>query len=473
MEPQVARLEGVQVQGNRLSTERVRLKTGLEPGSDGRYVYSQEDRRFYAANSFAAAVQALEVFQEAYGEPIRWATGKAQLEVTPDAGENLNAYYSRWEGGLFFFHSTDPKTSETVYSGGSGEVVAHELGHAILDALRPGYFSTWSADPGAFHEAFGDVLALLVSLKNEAVLERVVEQTGGDLSRPNLAAALGEQLGQTINHTSGHNSTGGDYTRNAINEFTWQDPDTLPGSAPPDQLSSEVHSYSRLWTGAFYDVIKGIAAEKLASGVSARQALAETADEGLAMLARQMRHAPDGDFTYKDMALALLKSESEGNQGRHSELIRRAFTARKILPEELGLLPPEPPARGSYEVHHVLDHPALGPLQGARISTLLSGQPELGLLDDDRERNRLQRDIVRLWERGDILMTEPNQVVRPEHLFRPDGEAYLGVVRWVDGSMRLERVPIGQATFQQRNSPSGLNSKSRSPQRSGGRVEGS
>jgi len=40
-------------------------------------------------------------------------------------------------------------------------------------------------------------------------------------------------------------------------------------------------------------------------------------------------------------------------------------------------------------------------------------------------------------------MTEPNQVVTPRDLFKPDGEPYIGVVRWQDGKMKLERVPIG------------------------------
>ncbi|MBT9585770.1 hypothetical protein IV102_20685, partial [bacterium] len=181
--------------GKGVSTEKVLLKGGLA-AVDGKFVYTPEDRRHFAANAFAAVNKAVNIFQEAYGSPVQWATGKSQLEVTADAGEQLNAYYSRWEGGLFFFHSKDVQAQEVVYSAGSGEVVAHEAGHAILDAIRPGYFEAWSPDPGAFHESFGDLLALLISLKDDRVLDRVVEQTGGDLSQPNLAAALGEQLGR-------------------------------------------------------------------------------------------------------------------------------------------------------------------------------------------------------------------------------------------------------------------------------------
>lgn len=422
--------------GKGVSTEKVKLRGGLAP-VEGRYVYSPEDRRHYAANAFAAVNKAVAIFEKAYGAPVQWATQRSQLEVTADAGQQLNAYYSRWEGGLFFFHSPDAQTKETVYSAGSGEVVVHEAGHAILDAIRPGYFEAWSPDAGAFHEAFGDILALLVSLKDERVLDRVVEQTQGDLKRPNLAAALGEQLGRAINHGAGKDVTGGDYTRNAINSLVWQDPNTLPDSAPHDQLSSEVHSYSRLWTAAFYDVLCGICQTKQAEGMDARSALAETANEGLAMLARQMKAAPEGNFTYRDMANALLQSESDANNGKHTALIREVFQQRQILPRELVAGEPLPPGR--RELRHVLQN---GPLQGAEIKTVLSGE-SASLLDSDVERMQLELDVARLWRNGDILMTEPNQVVAPDQLFKPNGEPYIGVVRWHEGRMQLERVPIG------------------------------
>ncbi|MBT9585771.1 hypothetical protein IV102_20690, partial [bacterium] len=246
-----------------------------------------------------------------------------------------------------------------------------------------------------------------------------------------------------INHSAGHNVTGGDYTRNAINSLLWQDPAGLPDSAPPDQLSSEVHNFSRLWTGAFYDVLTGICDEKRGRGLDPRTAISETADEGLAMLARLLKASPEGNFSYGDMANALLKSEFEGNGSRYSQLISRVYTARQIVPEEQGLLPPETLPEGRRQLDHTLVGSQFGPLQGAEVSTVVSGAAGRSLLESDHERLRLEQDIARLWRNGDILMTEPNQVVPPHRLFKPDGEPYIGVVRWQDGRMRLERVPIG------------------------------
>lgn len=442
MTPGSTVVAGVSTEGGGVSSERLRLKGGLRP-EQGAFVYSPEDRRHYAANAFAAASRALTIFEEAWGKPIAWATGRPQLEVTADQGKALNAHYSRWDHGIFFFHDVDAQTGDTVYTAGSGEVVAHEIAHAILDGLRPAYFSAWSPDAAAFHESFGDILAMLVSLHDDRVLDRVVEQTGGDLSRPNLAAAMGEQLGRALNHQSGHNLTGGDYTRNAIHNLVWQDPVSLPDSAPADQLSSEHHSFSRVFTGAFYDLLTGICQQKQGEGQDPRAALASTAREGVAMLARMLAASPEGDFTFKDMAAALLQSEREHHQGRYSAQILQAFRARKILPEEGGLLDPvDTLPSGSYTLQHRLG--LSGPLEGVQVTTVLSGHgPDHGLKQSELERERLEGHIERAWRRGDILMTEPNQAVTRADLFKPDGEPYQGVVRWVEGQMVLERVPIG------------------------------
>ena len=59
-----------------------------------------------------------------------------RLEATLDAGEDFNAYYDRQ--GLKFFHGS--VAGRLVYSGESPDVVCHELGHAVLDAMKPQLF---------------------------------------------------------------------------------------------------------------------------------------------------------------------------------------------------------------------------------------------------------------------------------------------------------------------------------------------
>lgn len=433
MEPGTFTVPGVRADG---STEKFVQDSPL-PKKDGAYVYDKDDKSFHGANAFAAANRTFNIFQEAYGESINWSR-TSRLEIHGNEGKDLNAYYDGQ--GLHFFNY--PIDGKNVFSGDSGEVVGHEAGHAILDAIRPSYLRTWSPDPGAFHESFGDVVAMLASLKDERTLDLVVEQTGGDMSKFNASAALGEELGVAINKVSGKNATGGDFTRNAINDFTWKDPKSLPRTGPPGELHSEVHDFSRLWTGAFYEVFSGLVSGHMAEGKDAKAAISQSADEGLKMYGDLFKkgYAPEGNFTYKDMAVALVKSENDHNGGKYSDLISSVMTKRKILPETVELDSVELPT-GTRQLSTTLEGDRFGQFAGARVETILSG--EFATLAEDGEQSaKLQGDVARLIEAGEVKMTEPNQVVAQKDLFKADGTPYMGVVRWTDGEMSIERVQI-------------------------------
>lgn len=438
LEPGTTRLE---VRGDG-TTEKLKVVGGLSPNQQGQYVYAAEDARFHGANAFASAARTLALFEQAYGEPIRWSTGRQQLEIHPDNGQVLNAFYSRDDKGLFFFHSTDPVTGKVVHGADSGEVSSHETGHAILDAIRPGYMSSWSGDAAGFHESFGDVLAILTVMQDDRVLSIMAEQTGGDLRKPNLVAALGEELGITINHTAGKNATGGDYTRNAINDFVWQNPSSLPESAPPEKLSSEPHSWSRLWTGAVYDILGELVKQQLQQTQDVKQALSGARDELTEMYGRLMHQAPKGGFKYRQMAAAFIQSDLDQNGGKRSALLGKVFSQRKILGadskllEQASLLP-----QGSRRLEVTLDGPDFGPFSGAKVVSQESGQ-NLALTEDQAAAAELQARLKQLIKNGDILYTEPNSIPGQAQLFKPNGQPYAGVVRWQDGQMSIERVLI-------------------------------
>ena len=59
----------------------------------------------------------------------------------------------------------------TVFSGESPDVVCHELGHAILDSLKPQLFDAASMEVAAFHESFGDMSASLSALQLPSLRE--------------------------------------------------------------------------------------------------------------------------------------------------------------------------------------------------------------------------------------------------------------------------------------------------------------
>lgn len=358
----------------------------------------------------------------------------------------LNAYYQRAEGSVNFFHSTDPKTGQVVYSGDSGEVVSHEAGHAILDGLRPAYLFNWRTDVGAFHESFGDMLALVMSLQDDSVLAKVVEQTGGDMTRPNVAANLGEELGITINNTAGKDRTGGDFTRTAINSFKWADPKTLEQNPEdPNELGSEVHNFSRLFTGAFYDVFTGLVNENRANGLEPAQAIREASNEGIRMLGRLLKASPRFDFTYATMARAFVQAEKSG--GSHADLVTRVYKDRLILPASFSAaeVEPLPPSTRSLTQEALAVQRELVPLSnaggnfaGAMVE--VARDPEAPrLLAEDRQ---VSDDVNRLIAQGRVLYTEPHQRLSDRDLIDKNGEPYVGVLRWRDGQPVIERNTI-------------------------------
>src|SRR6266516_6273737 len=168
-------------------------------------------------------------------------------EDDPSAGAQPS-FYDR--EGLKFFHAT--AAGRTVFSGESPDIVCHELGHAILDSFKPQLFDAASIEVAAFHESFGDMSALLSALQLPSVREAVLAETGGVLGRSSRLSRLAEQLGWAIRQ-SVPSAVEPDCLRNAVNTLFYRDPDTLPTTAPGTSLSSEPHSFSRVFTGAFFE----------------------------------------------------------------------------------------------------------------------------------------------------------------------------------------------------------------------------
>jgi hypothetical protein len=172
----------------------------------------------------------------------KWALVNV-LQVNPLAGIQANAYYDR-EGLKFFSFNSKGKLIDTCMS---SDIVSHELGHAILDAIKPEMFSSASMESSGFHESFGDVVSIFSALKHPQVVDILWSQTNGDLKKPNIVEKVAEQFGLALGMGEG--------LRTAINSFNYVKPELLPNNAQNDQLSSECHSYSRVMTGAVYDVI--------------------------------------------------------------------------------------------------------------------------------------------------------------------------------------------------------------------------
>jgi hypothetical protein len=181
----------------------------------------------------------------------RWSTVMDPMAVTLDAGVALNAFYSR-VAGLRFFHDTVQNV--TIFSAQSANVGWHELGHAILDAVKPTLFSAPFIEVAAFHESLGDMSSLLCGLQVPTLREMVLSETGGQIGANSRLSRLAEQLGWGIRQRC-PTCVDPDCLRNAHNRFVYQPPEQLPPNGPASQLTRQPHNFSRVFTGAFLEAL--------------------------------------------------------------------------------------------------------------------------------------------------------------------------------------------------------------------------
>src|SRR5262249_30437704 len=155
---------------------------------------------FQQVQSFVSANLPLNMYQSALGREIPWAFN-GPLKVHPHAGEGFNAFYARQLHAVNYFDGQDTVQGKAIHGSESLEVASHEVGHAVLDAMKPGLMAWWGGlEAPAFHESFGDITAILTTLQEPTVIDKVVAETGGDLHKPNIVARLGEEMSVGINN---------------------------------------------------------------------------------------------------------------------------------------------------------------------------------------------------------------------------------------------------------------------------------
>src|SRR5215469_10986745 len=252
-----------------------------------------------------------------------WEPG-GSLAVILDAGVDLNAFYDRQ--ALNFFHG-DGGDGNIVFSGESPDILCHELGHAVLDALRPELFNAADLETPAFHESFGDMSAILTALQVPQVRDAIVTETSGHIDRSSTISRLAEQLGAAIR--IGHSAdVDSDCLRNAANSFVYKDPETLAQSGPASEITQEPHSFSRVFTGAFLEALAGMALQRSPTPTS-DDILAVSQAMGTLLVAA-VQSAPVVPEFYSQVAGAIIQADAQSG-GTFSTPLKSAFVRRGLL----------------------------------------------------------------------------------------------------------------------------------------------
>jgi hypothetical protein len=335
-------------------------------------VYPPDTPEFGHWQASEALIRGLRTWRVLTGEyPTAWFGDQPRLQVLTDAGDDLNAFYDR-VSLQFFHHRFD---GQVTHSAESVDVVVHEEGHALLDLIRPDFFDVPFLEVAALHEAFGDCLALLTALEDRTIREAVVDASP-DLERGQFVEALAEELGDAIRREFGPSSVEAGALRHALNGFRWSDPTQLPPSAPADELSGEPHSFSRVFTGAFYDTIRAIHA----AGVRTAPALGRAARTAGRLLIAAARTVPAAPRTFEGIGRRMLSADVTLNGGINVAAIRGAFDRHGLsLPAPVVSLPvPLPGARtrgaASTRLREQLGVPAGTRLTYTETTSVIDGE---------------------------------------------------------------------------------------------------
>ena len=234
---------------------------------------------------------------------------------------DLNAFYDR--DSLSFFHALIG--AKTFFSGASTDVVAHEVGHGLLDSIRPDLWDANILEAGALHEAFGDCIALLAALNDKETRQKLLAVTA-NLRKRNFLESTAEDLSDGIKRIQpNHNAA---EPRHAFNRLQFQIPETLPDDGGPGELINEVHSFGMLFSGSFYDVIANIfeasATHTEASLLTAAQAAGHILIEGAKL-------APVTARFLQSVGRSMVLADEQMNGAANRDQIRAAFQAHGIL----------------------------------------------------------------------------------------------------------------------------------------------
>lgn len=301
------------------------------PDKDGNFIYETGDPNFDSVNAYYISQQTLKMAENYAGREIPWSFSdrldRDQLIIHPHAGSGtVNAFYISDAGSTNYFNYQNDDR-EVHRTGTMADVVAHETGHAILDALRPGYISSLDVPAGGFHESFGDMMSMLRALHEPTIISQLKQETQGSLDKSNVVSKLAEQLG--------YDAYGTPFLRDAVNDHKYADQHFLPYVEPElkgNGFGTEPHAYATLFTGAFYDLINGLySAAASDPDVTFTDAISFARDEAGKLLMRAVEVAPVGNPSYPEMAQAFLQADALDNQGAFRPLLEGIFADRKIL----------------------------------------------------------------------------------------------------------------------------------------------
>ena len=226
---------------------------------------SEGNPQFHQQMVYAVVMKTIEHFERALGRPVMWRPRLnledpfddsgfvQQLLVRPHALPAANAHYSPSQGALLFGYfdadASDPGNhmpGSRIYSCLSHDIIAHETTHAVLDGIHRRFNEPTNPDVLAFHEAFADIVALLLHFSIPEVVAREIARSRGDLEGETTLGSLAVQFGRGIGGRGALREAIGGFDENGIWQRVQPDPRELARRKTP-------HSRGAILVAAVFD----------------------------------------------------------------------------------------------------------------------------------------------------------------------------------------------------------------------------
>jgi len=328
----------------------------------GKDIHKYTENEFYKpafmqVSTFATVLKTLDLFEKeeakeielspeirqlkkygVLGRKLKWAFDAPQLFIIPRAGEMANAYYNRDTHSLeFFFFPSQEDETKIIYSALSREIVAHETGHAIIDAIAPELMDAYTPDALALHEGLADIIALFVSFASPNLSTLILNERDGSIREESHFSNLAEEFAIGLGHEKN--------LRNFLNKKN------LIKTSKDYVGSNEPHALCEVLTGAIYQVIVDFHdAEKKRLVKTGRYknhknpifsasgfALVTSYQRIKRILFRALDFLPPGEITFADYGRAIVAAdrvESKINFLRiwfAKEFVKRGIASKKEL----------------------------------------------------------------------------------------------------------------------------------------------
>lgn len=335
-EPEVRRMSIHDVRDG-LVNGRIRVDDSrgdpAQPDENGNYMYLPGTIEFDQVNAFYYTTFTLRMYERYARRSIPWAFPAARIKIDPHVGNDANAFYD--EGNQMLGFHTFTYDGRELSTAQSADIVSHEAAHAILDGIRDLYNESFGLGARAFHESFSDITTVLVALHDDSLIRRLLKWTDGNLRMTNFVSEVAERLVELTQEGTDYLSEHTLYLRNAFNQFKYKPFDDLPFNSPdPMTLCRQEHSYSRLFSGAFYDILVGIYETLKGNGTPPYIALYRARDLVGRLVVGAIEAGPVGEMTFADMARTFLSVDQVLNDAKHVDVIKRVFAERGILSEQ-------------------------------------------------------------------------------------------------------------------------------------------